>query len=150
MENHIRSNGEPCMKDIYEITREHITHEDNLVNNRLTWFLVVQSLLFAAYGVVLDALQQDNSNTTYILRFKSMIPWVGAITSVLAFTSVLGARLACSEMQKFWHGKKKNKTNLFPPIVCGTCPKWLGSIEAYTLPFLFIIAWIYVSIGWCA
>ena len=37
-------------KDKYEIYRDYIKHEDSLINNQLTWLLVVQRLIFSAYS----------------------------------------------------------------------------------------------------
>lgn len=140
MENCSRSDKEPSLKDLYELTREHITHEDDLVNSRLTWFLVVQSLLFAAYGVVLNITQGDGLNT-----LQTAIPWVGIAASILVFSSVLGARLAILHMKKYWEGHDPNEIKYFPSIVCKPCPRWLGNIEAFLLPIVFVSVWIYIS-----
>jgi hypothetical protein len=34
----------------YSKFREYVQHEDNLINNRMTWMLAIQGFLYAAYG----------------------------------------------------------------------------------------------------
>ena len=142
MENGSRGDEIPSLKDLYEITREHITHEDDLVNSRLTWFLVVQTLLFTAYGVVLEVPKADGSNALQIQNLQAMIPWVGIAASILVLSSVRGARMSISHMEKFWLDQAKIMIEYFPSIVCKTtCVKCLGHAEAYLLPIVFAIAW---------
>lgn len=145
MENCSRSGEKPPLKNLYELTRDHITHEDDLVNSRLTWFLVVQSLLFAAYGVTLEAPQVGQSTPLQIQLLETVIPWIGIAASILVFSSILGARLTILHMQKFWFDQDTNEISHFPPIVCKACAKWLGDAEAYVLPFVFGITWVCIS-----
>jgi hypothetical protein len=37
-------------KEYFELCRELIRHEDGLVNNRVTWLLVLQGFLFTAFA----------------------------------------------------------------------------------------------------
>ena len=38
----------PSLADRYSLARAHLQHEDGLVNQRVTWFLIFQGLLFTA------------------------------------------------------------------------------------------------------
>jgi hypothetical protein len=42
----------------YEIIRSQIEHEDNLINQRLSWFVAAQAFLFSAYAILLNAPSQ--------------------------------------------------------------------------------------------
>lgn len=46
-------------REVYNIVRAYIEHEDQLVNYRMTWLLAINGLLFAAFGWVLSK-QIDN------------------------------------------------------------------------------------------
>ena len=118
-------------KDVYQIARERVVHEDNLVNNRLTWFLVIQSLLFAAYGVVLELPGQAFS-------FKWLFAYVGVLSSLLTLFSVLGSRLARKSIRTYWDNKKIPG---FPELHGTGLSQVLGDLEAYILPLVFIFSW---------
>lgn len=49
-----KEEGHACDKmtdlEFFKQTRDQIKHEDNLINNRVTWLIAVQAFLFAAYG----------------------------------------------------------------------------------------------------
>jgi hypothetical protein len=38
----------------YELFRSYVRHEDNLINNRLTWILTIHGFLYATYGFTLQ------------------------------------------------------------------------------------------------
>jgi hypothetical protein len=42
----------------YRIIRSQIEHEDNLINQRLSWFVAAQAFLFSAYAILLNAPSQ--------------------------------------------------------------------------------------------
>ena len=42
----------------YKIIRSQIEHEDNLINQRLSWFVAAQAFLFSAYAILLNAPSQ--------------------------------------------------------------------------------------------
>ena len=37
--------------EYYQIIRSQIEHEDNLINQRLSWFVAAQAFLFSAYAI---------------------------------------------------------------------------------------------------
>ena len=52
---------EASNSDIYGHLRNHIVHEDGLINNRLNWLILSQTFLFAAYGASLTYWSQPNT-----------------------------------------------------------------------------------------
>ena len=42
----------------YQIIRSQIEHEDNLINQRLSWFVAAHAFLFSAYAILLNAPSQ--------------------------------------------------------------------------------------------
>jgi hypothetical protein len=42
--------------ELYKIYRSYIEHEDNLINQRTTWFIQLHSFLIASYGIAFAAL----------------------------------------------------------------------------------------------
>ena len=53
----------------YQEDREKWIHEDNLVNNRLTWLILSQTILFAGYGILITR----NIKDTHIFDLLSVI-----------------------------------------------------------------------------
>jgi hypothetical protein len=39
---------------LYNIYRDYVKHEDNLINNRMTWLLSIHGFLYATYGLTLQ------------------------------------------------------------------------------------------------
>ena len=70
----------------YERCREFIVHEDDLIHQRLTWFITLQGFLFGAYGFSMSA--QANSLTAEGLKGS---PTPSALEAYQAFASNLTA-----------------------------------------------------------
>jgi hypothetical protein len=76
----------------YEIIRSQIEHEDNLINQRLSWFVAAQAFLFSAYAILLNAAPQVRlegfATQQEILFF--LIPLVAIGVSILIYNSHCG------------------------------------------------------------
>ena len=53
--------GDLSRADYYRLIRSQIEHEDELVNLRVVWQLLVQSFFFSAYAMLLDAPLSSNA-----------------------------------------------------------------------------------------
>jgi hypothetical protein len=71
----------------YQIIRSQIEHEDNLINQRLSWFVAAQAFLFSAYAILLNAPSQVRlqsfATQQEILFF--LIPLVAIGVSILIY-----------------------------------------------------------------
>ncbi len=109
--------------ELYEIGREHIRHEDGLVNHRTTWFLVFQGLLFtAALNVVANLLPKTpplaSTYNDHLLAAVTTLGLLGIAGSLVAYLSVRAAYAKMIEVQEWW-GKQCVKHDTFP-VLSGT------------------------------
>lgn len=124
--------------------REKWTHEDHLVNYRLTWLLVSQTLLFAAYGTLLDVLLDkqkglDGANRDVVLYMvQSILPWVGMSIAALVLLGVLAALLA---MAKLAYDSSKLVEHEEMRMDVSILTTALGWLSGGLFPVIFLVAW---------
>ena len=83
--------------EYYNLVRERLEHEDNLIVQRLTWLVGSQSFLFTAYAIVSNGLMSQPAQPACLhfgeqlqLLFQ-LIPIVAMLTCVLIYISILAA-----------------------------------------------------------
>ena len=91
------SPGTLSAQDYYRLIRAQIEHEDNLIAQRLSWFVAeAQSFLFSAYAISLNApavpLWEQFSRQTKLLNV--MIPVVAILICVVIYLTLLGGIIA--------------------------------------------------------
>ncbi|MEM7206485.1 MAG: hypothetical protein AAF434_01550 [Pseudomonadota bacterium] len=109
-------------------------HEDHLINQRMTWLGVTQTLLFAAYGLLLTQSNvQDGMSKDKLHELSELLPIVGVLTSSVILIGIIAAFLAMCELKKKCNleclGITDNTT--YMGLTCG-----LG------LPVIFVAAWV--------
>lgn len=77
------------LESTYKYVRDYIIHEDSLINFRLNWLLVIQGLLFAAYGLSIR-----ESSLANIHEFRKVLSFVGITTCNFIFLSIFSAVIA--------------------------------------------------------
>src|ERR671924_552993 len=86
----------------YQLIRSQIEHEDNLINQRLSWFVAAQAFLFSAYAILLNAppqLRLQSFATQQEILF-SLIPLVAIGVSILMYITVTAAMLAMANLRR--------------------------------------------------
>jgi hypothetical protein len=83
-----------CLK-LWELLRAKIAAEDHWIQQRVSWLLVSNAFLFAAFASLLS-IDASNSLTVRALRSFSLIvvPIGGVIVAVFVFIGLEGARAA--------------------------------------------------------
>ena len=127
----------------YEFLSHQIEREDGLVNNRLTWMVATQGLLFTAIALV------ARSNTTIPNLIETLTKWLpvtGMFLSFACFLGVLGATIAIYDLKKEW---KLLSYDGGPRPFGGTIAALLGLVLRFSLPILFFTAWhiIYLELN---
>jgi|GEM_PF-4838069 len=131
-------------RDLYEMLREQIKHEDELVSQRLNWFLVLQGFLFVAFTTILTSDKVDEEYKLWLLIATSVF---GFAAGFLTFLSVSAAFFSLKILHEVWCNgectpeKMKYKTGGLPPVTY--IGKWYASaINAGAgLPLLVLSAW---------
>jgi hypothetical protein len=128
--------------DLYRAIRGQIEHEDNLITQRLNWFLASQSFLFSGYAIVLNMPVELRAGTARFRTFLDLIPIIAIIVGMLIWIGVLGGLLA---MRRLRLGGAVRCRALFetgfPPIQGSDGTRWMGRTAPAMLPPIFVIAW---------
>lgn len=113
-------------------------NEDALVNQRLTWLLLAQGLLFAAYGTVaIKAVDACDDKADYLVSVLGLISTVGSIFAVLIFFGI-GAAVAA---QWILHRRRRPSRE---QIGVHTTTTIIGWITCLSVPVVFFVAWLYI------
>ena len=133
----------------YQIIRSQIEHEDNLINQRLSWFVAAQAFLFSAYAIVLNAPPQvrlEGFATQQDILFF-LIPLVAIGVSILICMTVIAAMLATANLRRLLKTHMNEKDSaLLPPVQGYRQTLLLGQASPILIPFLFMISWIVLLI----
>ncbi|MET0283978.1 MAG: hypothetical protein ABW352_05895 [Polyangiales bacterium] len=95
----------------YELFRDYLKHEDELINHRLVWGLSIQAFVVAAFAVSLDRwwqLEQQPAShwkLLYELLVRSVIPGFGFVISVASTAGIYAAHRAVRHVVKRWHAR---------------------------------------------
>ena len=126
------------LKDIYARYCIEIDKEDRLINDRVNWLLVSQSILFAAIGFARERAFEI---------MEGVIPVVGCALSVAIWISVVAAIRSCMRYRKLLEQSSVSKINTdkeYPQLHRDPVNLWMGHLAPVTIPGVFIVAWSYL------
>jgi hypothetical protein len=136
--------------DYYRIIRGQMEHEDDLMGQRLNWFITSQSFFFSAYAIDITSLFASPPLTTadvldsrQLLRI--MIPLVAIIASIVILITISAGVLAMHNLRELFH-RHVEKADLFDlPPVQGFRRTWaMGLAAPLLLPCVFLIVWTFL------
>lgn len=140
-------------KERYEIHRDYIKHEDSLINNRLTWLLVVQGLIFSAYsgltttmvniyaGCDKNCLTNLDSQLSSIQRLLSTLAWVGLLVGIAGLFGIIAAMATIDKLSSVSFPAD------FPNLTGGgnRTAKLFGRLTPLAIPLIIIGAWLFLA-----
>ena len=131
--------------DWYRTTREHIQHEDNLIMQRLSWLMAVQSFLFTGYAIIANASPQARNPLLAKQQdlLFNIIPGVACISDLLIYCSVIAGVLALDRLRQAY-ATHVASVGGFPEIQGSRLTRWLGIASPILLPLVFLMAWFIV------
>jgi hypothetical protein len=120
---------------------EHCHFEDQLINNRLTWLLTSEALLFAGFGVIMSS---DKVGLEKIDHWTFTFFVVGLSLAGLTFVSIVAAVLAnlvyYCKLKKEKNEDENLTLGVFPP---STVAAWF---VACAIPIAFAAGWLLIWI----
>lgn len=119
----------------YERYCRELDKEDGLINDRVNWLLVSQSILFAAVGLA------GEGPGRIIVK---IVPWVGCALSVVIWVSVLAAISSFLEYRGLLKKSCPPDFDLdaaYPQLQRKPYNILLGFLAPIVLPIIFIVAW---------
>jgi hypothetical protein len=140
--------------------------EDALIDQRMSWLLVSQSILFAALGLGSVA---TSHGATQPITFRQVIPWVGAAGAFLQWLSIMAAVLTelrdRRELIRHYNERRAElrqtddkaagtlpplgqlMRGLFPLLEPKSLRFYFGFAAPVFMPLVFLIAWSVVLSG---
>lgn len=116
----------PLDLGIYDAFRKYVQHEDDLVNQRISWMLVIHGFLYAAYAFTVQKkfdiaekiykatveplpteqipayLREAKLQTVFVLM---LIAIIGFVISLMALCSIVAAKNAAESVQTVFQGQ---------------------------------------------
>jgi hypothetical protein len=131
----------------YQLFRNRIEHEDNLIMQRLSWLMASQSFLFTAYAITTNGMSTSSSLTgnVFLARLSSLgriIPIVALLNSLLIFVSILAALKAIREL-RCGYQQHPGVWEIIP-LQTSRVARASGLSAPVLLPLLFFAVWLYL------
>ena len=130
--------------EYYNILRDQLQHEDNLITQRLSWLMGSQAFLFTAYAIVLNGPERPKNALIGSLQdhLLGTLPAVGLLSALLIYVSILAGVIAMFSI----HGLSRNFCDdtavRFPPLRGRKLTRYMGFASPLLLPPIFIIVWL--------
>jgi len=69
--------------------RTHQEFEHLLIDRKTSWLLATQGLLFATYGITINAMHRGGNAPQAVEKFATILPWVGLLISAITWFGVV-------------------------------------------------------------
>ena len=134
---------------VHEMLRDYAKHEDDLINQRSNWHLLIQGFLFATFGVM-GEWQSNNFLEADRFPLLRILAWTGLGIALSVLCSISAAQIALLRLQRKWNGLPKQYKvprklwSIIPKIGgTGSAPVvLLGMIPSLAIPIIISCAWV--------
>jgi hypothetical protein len=128
------------MDQNFSLIQARLSHEDDLVNQRVSWLVSSQSFLLTAYAITLNGLAADASKPLAIVQRKllDLLPIVGIACVLLVCVALIGGLSAISELRRF-AATQYEKDRLF--LISKPTTQFLGVSAPVLIPLAFLVIW---------
>ena len=117
-----------------------LSHEDDLINQRVSWLVNSQSFLLTAYAITVNGLAADETRPLAHVQRKllNLLPVVGMTSVLLVVVALIGGLMAMSELRRF-------AATTLPrdqvSLICKPTTLFLGVSAPVLIPFVFLLIW---------
>lgn len=131
----------------WEIAHAEHKREAGLINNRVTWLLTSQSILFAAFAIsIKEPLGKFNNNQVIIDTLTKLIPKLGLFITFCILTGIVGAYLAMFRINKCMHKYPDQTLGISRLINKGVVPTLMGMTASIGTSLTIFVGWIYLLV----
>ncbi len=138
--------------------KDQVSHEEMLINNRMTWLLTIQGFLFAALALIPEEIatlsQQGASCNRIMCVMMDVIPVLGGTIAFLVFLGVFAAYISIDntkhevnrkihQANEIIHGKERS-AEMFQQKNSALA-SMLGRIVSMSVPAAIVLTWFYLS-----
>lgn len=155
MEDAARDPGLPTKEDQYRMVRSQFEHEEQILNQRVIWFVFTQSFLYTGYAIALNA--PEKSGIRFGIEMQQALVWVLPIVAfasgIAAFLAVIGSLMTRRDLRRYFdtfQGRPSDgRETHYPPLQGSMLTHRLGVASAMCLPLVFIFTWLVLLIRQC-
>ena len=144
-ETPLKSDESISIREYYTIIRDQIEHEDNLIGQRLSWFVAAQSFYFTAYAIVMSNIRGDHTSwvTSQMRLLLILLPMVAILTSLLIYATVIAGLVAMAKLRDLYRKfVARERAAGLPPVQGYRRTQILGQAAPMLLPGIFIAIWM--------
>lgn len=128
--------------EYYSLIRSQIEHEDNLIGQRLSWFVASQSFFFTAYAIVVSNLKPGLPTHPQQFLLYRIIPMAGVATCALLYCTTLGGHFAIRNLSRLYKRESEGHPSGLPPVHGLRRTQFLGESAPLFLPPIFLFLWL--------
>ena len=125
----------------YYFLREEIRHEDNLVNQRLSWLVGSQSFLLTGFAIALNAPLQSRS-LVYEQLTTALVIWLPVAGALLVAMSYLTIWAGILHMKSIRELAGRSHPAHLPPVQGRVLTRRMGLSGPVITPIIFLCLWI--------
>ncbi len=129
-----------------EIIRRRLEHEDNLVNQRVSWILTSQAFLLTGYAILLNA--PTTLRSELYARHQDLLMWLiplsGIVTVLVLFFAIIGALMAMHDLRMCAAAHPGSEAAY---IQGRGVTRWLGMSAPLLIPAAFLVIWLLIIFG---
>jgi hypothetical protein len=128
----------------YNILRDQLQHEDNLITQRLSWLMGSQAFLFTAYAIVLNGPERPKNALIGSLQdyLLGTLPAVGLLSAALIYMSIIAGAIAMLNIHRSARNFCDDAAVRFPPLRGRRLTRYMGFASPFLSPPIFIIVWL--------
>jgi hypothetical protein len=133
----------PDVDAFYDRIRDQIEHEDNLVTQRLNWFLTSQSFLFTAYAIVFNGTPPASARLAIRSILMEVIPLIGVAVGALILIAIIGGAIVMNDLRRSFQLNCPAAADAgLPPLQERAATRFMGLLAPILLPVMFIAVWM--------
>jgi hypothetical protein len=137
-----RGHTPPDVTGLYEKIRAQIEHEDNLLTQRLNWFLTSQSFLFTAYAIVFNGTPPPSAKPAIRSILMQVIPLIGVASGALILIAIIGGAIVMFDLRREFGASRSAAVEAgLPPLQGRASTRVMGLLAPLLLPVMFITVW---------
>jgi hypothetical protein len=128
----------------YTIIRGQVEHEDNLISQRLSWFITAQSFLFTAYAITISNI--DNVHSPAISQkmrlLLVLIPLASMLSCVLIYVTIIAGLIAIADLRRLYKSFTGTAPTHLPPVQGYRRTQVMGLAAPMGVPLVFLAVWL--------
>jgi uncharacterized BrkB/YihY/UPF0761 family membrane protein len=129
------------MDPAMQIIQGRLAHEDDLINQRISWLVSSQSFLLSAYAITLNGITgvQGHPHGAVQEKLISFLPMVGIACVILVAVAMVGGLYAIKDLRQL--AVQRFPKDLFY-LVCKRKWQLLGVSAPALIPLVFLLIWM--------